>query len=397
MKIYFALPAMNEAEYIGETLRCILMQKTECNVEVFVCINQPDSCWEIPDKLEVCLNNQRTFEMLKNISENIHIIDRSAKGNGWKGKETGVGQARNTLMNEINRLASPEDIIISIDADSKFDETYVESIVQNFKTNPTALALSTPYYHQLTNDEAANKAILRYEIYMRNYSLNMLRIDSPFAFTALGSAMACRVSAYRKIGEISPMKSGEDFYFLQQLRKIGSLLIWNNSWVYPAARFSDRVFFGTGPAMIKGNQGNWESYPIYCPSFFDEIGETYLNLNLVYSDDFENNFLNFLKIQFKNENFLDPIRKNCKTAEQFVKAFHFKVDGLRILQFLKLQQKERGLLDYECLLKSIHVNIPDVEIGKRNLDEVEHLIWFRDLLHTEEIKQLKKKQILSFS
>ena len=53
-------------------------------------------------------------------------------------------------MNDINRLASPEDIIISIDADSKIDETYVESIVHNFKTNPTALALSTPYYHQLT-------------------------------------------------------------------------------------------------------------------------------------------------------------------------------------------------------------------------------------------------------
>lgn len=396
MNIYFALPALNEAEYIGDTLRCVMMQQTECNVEVYVCINQPDSWWEDPEKIHVCLNNQRTFEIVGAISKKIHIIDRSSKGNGWKGKETGVGQARNTLMNEINRLASPEDLIISIDADTKFEKSYVETIIQNFKIHQSALALSTPYYHHLTHDEAANKAILRYEIYMRNYSLNMLRINSPFAFTALGSAMACRVSAYRKIGEISPMKSGEDFYFLQQLRKIGSILIWNESHVFPAARFSDRVYFGTGPAMIKGNQGNWESYPIYCPSLFDEIGETYQHLNQIYKNSFENNFLNFLKIQFKNDNFLDPIRKNSKTAEQFVKAFHFKVDGLRILQFLKQQQKERALRDYDCLLENIKVNFLDVEVGERNLDDIEHLIWFRDLLYTEEIKQLKEKQILRF-
>lgn len=397
MKIYFALPAMNEAYYIGETLRCLKLQETLCKIEIFVCINQPDAWWENPDKIDVCLNNQRTFDIVRNASAEIKIIDRSSKGNGWKGKETGVGQARNTLMNEINRLASPEDLIISIDADTKFDTNYAESVAQNFKKNHAALALSTPYYHHLTHDEAANKAILRYEIYMRNYSLNMLRINSPFAFTALGSAMACRVSAYRKIGEISPMKSGEDFYFLQQLRKIGSILIWNESHVYPAARFSDRVYFGTGPAMIKGNQGNWESYPVYSPSLFDEIGETYQYLNQIYTNSFENNFLNFLKIQFKNDNFLDPIRKNCKTAEQFVKAFHFKVDGLRILQFLKHQQNERNLQDYDCLLDNIKVNFLDVEVGERNLNDIEHLIWFRDLLYKEEIKQLKEKQILAFS
>ena len=92
MNVFFALPAMNEAEYIGETLRCILMQKTECNVQVFICINQPDSWWEIPEKLDICLNNQRTFEMLRVISENIHIIDRSSKGNGWKGRRLELGK-----------------------------------------------------------------------------------------------------------------------------------------------------------------------------------------------------------------------------------------------------------------------------------------------------------------
>ncbi len=91
------------------------------------------------------------------------------------------------------------------------------------------------------------------------------------SFTAIGSAMALPVKSYRAIGGMTPHKSGEDFYFLQKLRKFGKVLTWNKEKVYPEARYSDRVFFGTGPAMIKGRDGDWSSYPIYPFELFDEI------------------------------------------------------------------------------------------------------------------------------
>ena len=78
------------------------------------------------------------------------------------------------------------------------------------------IGLAVPYYHKLIGD-ATDRLILRYEIYMRCYLINLLRIQNPYAFTALGSAMAVTVRAYRKAGGLTPVKSGEDFYFLQNL------------------------------------------------------------------------------------------------------------------------------------------------------------------------------------
>ncbi len=92
-------------------------------------------------------------------------------------------------------------------------------LLNTFKHHPDAVALSVPYYHNLTGDEEKDRAILRYEIYMRYYAINLWRIGSPYNFTAVGSAMALPVWAYRAIGGITPHKSGEDFYFIQKLRK----------------------------------------------------------------------------------------------------------------------------------------------------------------------------------
>jgi hypothetical protein len=153
---------------------------------------------------------------------------------------------------------------------------------------------------------------------MRCYHKNLVRIGSPYAFTALGSAMAVRVDAYRKMGGMVPKKSGEDFYFLQQLCKIGRIETKNSVVVYPSTRLSDRVFFGTGPALIKGVSGNWDSYPIYSPKLWDEIANIYQN--------FEN--------YFSQEDY-QKLKSNSKTDAQLLKFCHEKFDGLRILQYLK--------------------------------------------------------------
>lgn len=398
MKIYLALPALNEADFISTTLDCIVNQQSTIDVETVICVNQPDEWWKNSEKISICENNIKTLKLLQSYQKqmSISIIDRCTKGKGWKGKEIGVGYARKTIMDFIGEKAADEDIIISMDADTLIDPDYVESIAQNFLRNPDAMAISAPYYHPLSGNKDADKSMLRYEIYMRNYAINMLRIDSPFAYTALGSAIAYKQWAYRKIGGMSPVKSGEDFYFLQQIRKVGKLIIWNDSIVKPAARFSDRVFFGTGPAMIKGNEGNWESYPIYHTSLFDHVLVFYKNIETLYQKDESLVFLDYLKEQFKNQNFLEPLRKNFKNLEQFKKAVHTKVDGLRILQFMKAQQKELNYDDLSSLKENIVFHFADDEINlsnclNRNLEKMEDLIYFRDLLFEKELKMLKLK------
>ncbi len=400
-KIYIALPVMDEMEYLPELINNIKKQKFR-SFELFVCVNQLDEWWSDPKKENICLNNIHALELLKKTKQfPVIVIDKSSKGMGWKGKRFGVGWARKTIMDNISLKADKNDIILSLDADTSFSENYFSSIADSFKTDEKVVALSVPYYHKLTGDEVADRNILHYEIYMRYFTLNLWRIKNPSRFTALGSAIAVPVWAYKTIGGITPHKSGEDFYFLQKLRKYGKLKIWNNEKVFPAARFSDRVFFGTGPAMIKGKNGDWSSYPFYHFSLFDKIKNTFDLFSELYEKDIETPMTNFLNDQFRSENIWAPLRKNFKTRGNFVKACEDKVDGLRILQYLKTSQKDNKNSDEENLKEFLFEFYKNKEIEKLDPDEfsfteskISHLNLIRDFLVMKESELQKEKPII---
>ncbi len=345
---------MGEMEYIPYLIQALTVQSFK-NFRLIACVNQPESWWTNLDKRYVCKNNQETINYLReciNI-DNVEIIDRSSKGTGWDPKNHGVGWARKTIMDEINLHADDNDIIVSLDGDTTFGQNYLKSIIDNFNQHPFAIGMSVPYYHPLSIDLQANRAMLRYEIYMRNYSLNMWRIRSPYSFTALGSAIALPVWAYRKIGGMSPKKSGEDFYFLQKLRKAGDIICWNIEKVFPGTRFSDRVFFGTGPAMIKGNNGDWSSYPVYHYKLFDQVKETYDMYNALFDNSIQTPLDDFLNEVFKADNIWKPLIINASDINHFIKAAHQKFDGFRILQYVKMKQRELDLSDEDCLRQYI--------------------------------------------
>lgn len=395
MHLHVAIPAIDELDHLPVTLDNLAAQRVDYPFTVYVCVNQPESWWNNPDKIDVCQNNQQLIKFIRNYPKlPIEIIDKSSLGNGWGDKNHGVGWARRTLFDHILSVATAEDVIVSLDADTCVKPEYLQSIGENFE-NRTLTAVSLPYYHRLTDDDAANRAILRYEVYMRSYLINLYGISSPYNFTAVGSAIAVRVEALRKIGNITPMKSGEDFYLLQKLRKMAPISNWNAQAVYPAARFSARVYFGTGPAMIKGNEGHWESYPIYHYSLFSSIKDTYLQLAKLYTEDFETPFLQFLKEQYRDDKLWVPIRQNSKTLERFERAFHEKADGLRILQYLKEVNPTQGKTDSVALRENMmHFfdgTIPDFMPEGYELSDltIEQLDIIRNMLFEKEM-QLRK-------
>ena len=395
MHLHVAIPAIDELDHLPVTLDNLAAQRVDYPFTVYVCVNQPESWWDNPDKIDVCQNNQQLIKFIRNYPKlPVEIIDKSSLGNGWGDKNHGVGWARRTLFDHILSVATAEDVIVSLDADTCVKPEYLQSIGENFE-NRTLTAVSLPYYHRLTDDDAANRAILRYEIYMRSYLINLYGISSPYNFTAVGSAIAVRVEALRKIGNITPMKSGEDFYLLQKLRKMAPISNWNAQAVYPAARFSARVYFGTGPAMIKGNEGHWESYPIYHYSLFSSIKDTYLQLAKLYTEDFETPFLQFLKEQYRDDKLWVPIRQNSKTLERFERAFHEKADGLRILQYLKEVNPTQGKTDSVALRENMmHFfdgAIPNFMPESYELSDltIEQLDIIRNMLFEKEM-QLRK-------
>jgi len=251
-------------------------------------------------------------------------------------------------------MAGSKDLIVSVDADTFYPADYFQSLIDLFTQNTPFTIHSNPYYHPLIGSMAEDKAILRYEVYMRVYHINMMLVENPYAFSALGSAMVCTAEQYRKMGGISPKLSGEDFYFIQHMRKNGLISQYNSVKIYPQARFSDRVNFGTGPAMIKGNSGNWSSYPFYLPQQFLEIKNTYQSFSELFKRDIKTPMSVFLQTQLKKENPWQSLRDNCKTQEKFEQACMQLVDGLRILQFLKTEHSKYSKGDALDLMENLN-------------------------------------------
>ena len=368
--IHIAIPSMDEFELLPNTIECIKKQKAE-HYNIFVCINQPDVWWKDANKQSICFNNQNTLDYLneqKAKMPNLFIIDKSSKGKGWRLKHSGVGHARKVLMDAIVEKANDNDIIVSMDADVEVSSNYLASVEKIFGRNPKAVALANPYYHRLSGIEDIDRNMLRYEIYMRSYTINMLRINSPYSFTAFGSVISLPVWAYRKIRGITPKSSGEDFYLLQKLRKMGTVLLHNDEIVYPATRISHRVPFGTGPAISKSMDDLQASYPIFHHSFFDEISETYKLFEELFHKDTQTPMTDFFSHIFKSDDIYTPLRNNFKSREKFIHACHNKVDGLRVFQYLKWRSASNKISE------------------NKSLDDLLELLYKNGLIQKEDIK-----------
>ncbi len=370
--VFIALPVLNESENLPVFLNC-LRKQTFKDFTLVACVNNYEWWWGDTEKRKLCLDNQQSLDLLQDEKEiNIHVIDCSSIGKGWSLKKGGVGMARKVALDFISGKAEEDALMVSMDADTDYPRDYLNSIISTFEEHPNYYGLSLPYYHPLTGKVDVDRLILRYEIYMRYYALNMIRISNPYRFTALGSAMAFPAWAYRKAGGLTPVKSGEDFYFLQKLVKVGGIGYTADTQAYPSARFSDRVLFGTGPALIKGSKDDWSSYPFYPSSFFDEVAETYGFFQSLYQNDVPTPMDEFLEIQFGEKNIWGPIRRNYKDRNNFTKACISKVDGLRILQYLRWRASQNKFDNKDVLLDYILKYASAMELPTA-LADFEHL------------------------
>ena len=105
--------------------------------------------------------------------------------------------------------------------------------------------------------------------------------------------------------------------------------------VRPQGRISSRVPFGTGPAIAKGIAAMEESYPFYTAQGFAAVKATYDLFPALYDGDIETPMTPFLRQQLATDNLWSPLRANFKSRDLFVRACAERVDGLRILQYLK--------------------------------------------------------------
>ncbi len=117
-------------------------------------------------------------------------------------------------------------------------------------------------------------AIAAYELFIRFYVECLRRAKSPYAFHSLGSAFAVRATDYVRAGGMRKRSGGEDFYFLQALRKVGPIGGVTTTCVHPSPRPSDRVPFGTGPRVAELVRGDTPIMQLYNPLIFKLLSDT---------------------------------------------------------------------------------------------------------------------------
>ncbi len=409
--IHVAIPVIDELRRLPACFENLGAQ-TVTDIRVWVCVNQPEAWRDDPERHPVFQRNQATLTWLATLDEpRLTIIDRSSPGMGWPEGRGGVGWARKILFDHVLASADDRDLLVSLDADTLVEPDYLQSVRRRLSLARGAVGLSAPYYHPIprsgperhTTETLSgadpSRDILRYEFYLRHYLLCLLRTGSPWAYTALGSALAVPVGACRRVGGMSPRASGEDFYFLQKLRKFGPLLLWCESPVRPAARYSDRVLFGTGPAMIAGRQGQWHRYPIYAAESFREAAQTVERFPEMHRETVQTTLTPYCAELFGDEDPWAPLRANHPTETSFVRACHERFDGLRLLRFLRLRQKERAESDEERLLEGVRWYAPEaasaveavVAAGGFSAAPVDMLNRLRDLLAGREGEERKRR------
>lgn len=175
----------------------------------------------------------------------ILIIDRYSPGRTIDRKQ-GVGRARKIAADVAARLIAEGAIkspwIFATDADAILPTDYFD-----ITPAPMDTAITYPFRHQAKPD-LQNAADL-YELTMLYYVAGLKYAGSPFAFPTIGSTMASHIEAYAAVRGYPPRPTGEDFYLLNKLRKIGTVGTLDHPPIILEGRESKRVPIGTGRAI----------------------------------------------------------------------------------------------------------------------------------------------------
>ena len=272
-------------------------------------------------------------------------VDAASPGLELTTKSGGVGLARkiglDLALTRVDHIDG-DPILVCLDADTIVRPDYIPSLIRHFKQNITGAAV-LPFRHQQGETPEGHRAITRYELFLRSYVLGLSQAGSPYGFHTVGSAMACRASAYVKMGGMNSRTAGEDFYFLQQLARTVGVSQVSGTVVYPSPRASHRVPFGTGRSvsrLLEEEGGVVLFYNVACFRILAEwlaivSNNASLDSAAIRSraDEVSPDLVEFLdKVSF--EEIWDKLRRNSNGRTNFLTAFNVWFDGLKTMKLI---------------------------------------------------------------
>lgn len=357
-------------------------------------VNNRTKAYAAPGDIE---NNQSCLEALREYTSDtllhLALIDASSPGKEL-GAQEGVGHARKMGMDwaakVLGEQEKPNAPIVCLDADTLVQENYLEAIAGFFQQVPR-WGVALDYQHPKDGDAKETPGILAYELYLRYCELGLNYARSPYAYPAIGSAMACSVQAYVAAGGMKRRAAAEDFYFLQALAKTGSVEhCWDTS-VYPSARTSHRAPIGTGKHVADFLENSSGAYTVYNPEsyrvlrHFFESAASSLDGSAPVSDCAAlQEFLEGLGFR----SVWKKLHLESTTPRQRLQQFHTWFDALRTLRCIHhLRDTVHPNLDTLTAIRKLAAMIKEDMPGKADsamvalqiaLDEMNSSAWYSD-------------------
>ncbi len=295
------------------------------------------------------------LQQIANCNSCLLLVDRFSKNFQIPIKQ-GVGLARKigtdlaVWLYRHKHIHSP--FIGSTDADATLPDNY-------FSARPQHPSISIMHYnfkhvsnfgHSIQND-ATGKATQLYEKALHYYVAGLSYAGSSYNFYTIGSILAFNAHHYSQARGFPKRSAGEDFYLINKLAKLGKVKNIKNSQILIQSRVSDRVPFGTGPAVEKILElESHQDYLYYHPQLFVELKQTLEAFLVLFFDtinaksadlNFLDNWSNKLSTPSQDAliamNFfqvIEKLLKNNNNKTHFDRQINEWFDAFRTLKFL---------------------------------------------------------------
>jgi hypothetical protein len=345
-QIFVMIPCIREPAILHTLGSLMLCNLPACSTEVLIIINEPEICDE-----SLTSYNLRTYHdvqewIRKNDSQKIRFYTTPPVK--LPQKWAGVGMARKRGMDEglwrFNQLDKKNGIIVSLDADTLVDKNYLTAIESHFKSHPGHVGATIAFSHQLEGlGEKQRMGILLYEKYLKYYKNALTFAGYPNALFTIGSAFAVTAEAYLKRGGMTRRKAGEDFYFLQTLTQVGKVGEIIQTEVHPSARVSERVPFGTGPAMKHWMENTADLRYTYNIQAFLDLKLFFNTHKILYKIPSDEYMVLLKKLPHPITTFLESdgfysrlesLSANCSSLEIFTERFFHLFNAFKVLKFI---------------------------------------------------------------
>ncbi len=284
------------------------------------------------------------------------VIDASSPGLEL-GEKEGVGSARKIGMDWGAHQLLDQGLVngplISLDADCRVPSDFLHAI-DSFFQEEKRWAVVVEYAHPIGDEVVVGclRGILAYETHLRYHELGLLYAGSPYAHPTIGSTIICTPQAYVTCGGMRKKRAAEDFYFLQELAKTGSVDFLTDTVAMPAARASDRVPFGTGRSIGSFLESEEGHYQTYSPESYRILKE-WLNAMAGGMDHTSDEWMNLAKnissdlFTYLSERDFpsawERIRGQTKSSDRRLREFHRWFDAFRTLKAIHyLRDKSLG-------------------------------------------------------